>query len=413
LLDISWLNNGYVGSNCSGSQAINNPFRFSKLTEERTNFAHYKNLFRNYEAACFMTAANPSLVECIPSAALIKEAGSQRTLAGHHLDVLSVDQLPFVELKEVGNSTKVEGWHYTLLQALSRKHNFTFALKRHPSGKWGSLSKDSKSFDGILGSLVSSKDGDLALGNFFAITNRYPAVDHVNFGRGCIKLAAPFRPDQRLSMYNAVTSIFDKASWICFFGSWIAMWMVFGLIRQLEKCPVLKKRLVLKRASERLSSMDLFAQSMGNYMRKTDYKDETLLMKIFINAWAMVGFFYAGIFFKSILTQKLTILTYLAPANNFTEVGMQKLRLQYSELYNFTNQMYPEVNTQQNLSFSFIGDTSEFTESSIPPRFLTPILKETEGLFEGLQSQPRQVAAQIFRPIHAYFCFTDRLTPSL
>jgi hypothetical protein len=62
-----------------------------------------------------------------------------------------------------------------------------------------------------------------------------------------------------------------------------------------------------------------------------------------MHGWIFLCFAFAGIFFKSILIQKLTTLEYEDPVNSIQDLAERKVPLQYGELYEILNGMYPQL----------------------------------------------------------------------
>jgi hypothetical protein len=222
-----------------------------------------------------------------------------------------------------------------MLQALAQRYNFSFSSRSLVGDPFNSVVKTRYEED------LTSGKADLAIGDFFQTLAGSRLVDTLPYTRGCIKIAAPRM--KRLTMFLSLLTMFDKACWGLFLAVGTATVVVYAYVRYKESRCQLHGVRIKTRSSERLDLMDLFAQFLGSMMRKTDYKDEQLLLRAFIHAWTMVGFFFASIFFKSILTQKLTTFEYPWPVHSLEELGPRGMTLQDSDVYTALKTALPEV----------------------------------------------------------------------
>ena len=78
-------------------------------------------------------------------------------------------------------------------------------------------------------------------------------------------------------------------------------------------------------------------------MRKGDFHDEPKVFRIFVHAWIFIGFAFAGIFFRSILIQKLTTLEYEEPVNSIQDLSERHIPVQDGETFTLMNNMYPQL----------------------------------------------------------------------
>ncbi len=223
-----------------------------------------------------------------------------------------------------------------MFKHISQAYNFTFTLLEPPNGFWGGLTKDGRYFDGMTGA-VSTAQGDIGLGDFFQVLNRMIAADFLIYGRGWTTLIVP--PSREIPTWKSVATIFDFASWMCILASMLLLVIVWRVTRILEKDKTGKSS---GKQSERMIWPDIVAQGLASVMRKVEYTEEPLILKLAINGWIIVGFFFAGVFFRCILIQKMTNVEFDDPVESASQLTQRNIPVQVSEMSRLIDRVFPQ-----------------------------------------------------------------------
>ncbi len=267
----------------------------------------------------------------------------ERSISGKTIHIYAQFILPIVAWRrdQRSGSRDKEGFHYSMLQALSQALNVTGKLEEPPEKTlWGKLSNDKQSYTGMIG-YVGRSDVDMAIGSFFQVLPRTHAVDFALYSAGCTSLIVP--KESKIENWKSVVNIFDRVTWATLLTVFLVYVFIFVITRALEQQNGAQGGVQAKKTSETLIWPDIVAQGTAMLMRKGDFSEEHPLFRIFMHAWIFLGFAFAGIFFKSILIQKLTTLEYEQLVNSVQDLAEKKVPLQYGELYEMLNGMYPQL----------------------------------------------------------------------
>jgi hypothetical protein len=74
-----------------------------------------------------------------------------------------------------------------------------------------------------------------------------------------------------------------------------------------------------------------------------EYTEEPLILKLAINGWIIVGFFFAGVFFRSILIQKMTNVEFDDPVESANQLTQRNIPVQVSELSKVIDRVFPQI----------------------------------------------------------------------
>ncbi len=265
------------------------------------------------------------------------------SLNGRMLSAFAFQGLPNIVWKNnPDGSQTVEGLDYMMLKNLAVAYNFTFVMRAPPDGKWGGLLPDGKAYFGLIAA-VSTALGDLGIGGFFQMLPRTLGVSVTIYGRGGTSFVVP--PSKEVPNWRSVSNIFDQATWFTFLIALTLVVIAWRVTRYVEFKVNPKKS--IRKTSERLVWPDLVAQGLANIMRKVDYTEETLFLKLVMNAWILMGFFFGSILFKSIFIQKLTAVELDAPADTVNDIIARKIPIQFSEMSDFFHGVYPQYDIKR------------------------------------------------------------------
>ncbi len=224
-----------------------------------------------------------------------------------------------------------------MLNHFASTYNFTFVMSGPPDGKWGGLLPHGKAFFGLIAAL-STALGDVGIGDFFQMLPRTLGVSISLYGRGGTSFVVPVAKE--IPNWMAVANIFDTATWLVFLVALVLVVVAWRATRYVEfKLDPGKK---IEKTSERLVWPDLVAQGLAAIMRKVDYTEEPVFLKLVMNIWILMGFFFGSIFFKSIFIQKLTAVEFDTAANSASDIVTRKIPIQFSEMSDFFHGVYPQ-----------------------------------------------------------------------